>query len=107
MEDAIAFGILKAAAILAGLYFLSVGVFAVLSFISRHFRTTALLSAIAAAGAWTVIAEPFGAINPDYYVLVPLAAVLGLEALWDRTLEARRYRKLRSTPPWRPRPPQS
>ncbi len=118
MEDAITSGILKAVAILCVLYFVALMTFGVLEFLSRHFRAIAALSVIAVA--WVVVAEPFGAINPDYYVVVPLVAVLGLgalascyewlvklEKLWDRALEARRYRKLQSTPSWGRRPPRT
>jgi hypothetical protein len=120
MQDAITLAIVNAVLMLCALcvtFWFSV---AVLGFISKHMLSLAVLSAVAAGIAWVVKAEPFGPINPDYYVLVPLGTLvtlgalatcygwlMKLEKLWDRAIEARRYRKLQSNLPWGPRPPQT
>jgi hypothetical protein len=120
VEDAVTFGILRA----VGYLFIGAVVVwivvSLLEFLVRHFWVIAVLSGLAGMAIWAVKTEPFGPATAGYLIagLVVGVCALGalaylydglvkLEKVWDRALEARRYRKLQATPPWGPRPPEA
>lgn len=117
MEEAVTNGILKAVAILGACYLLSMVGWAVLKFVNRHLGVFLVLGGIVAAATWAISSQAFGPSTVEYVIVGPLLGLMGvgglcwlyevlvkIEARWDRALEARRYRKMVSTPPWGPRP---
>jgi hypothetical protein len=120
MEDAITFGILKAVAILCAGYVAVLVTLGVLRIVSRYLSVIVAIAFITATIIWMLKTEPFGPLTSEYLIAVPVLCIgafgalallyeglMKLEKLWDRALAARRYRKLRATPPWGARPPQS
>lgn len=116
MEEAVTNGILKAVAILGACYLVSMAGLAVLKFVDRYLGVFLIVGGIIAAATWAIRSQAFGPMTYEYVLVWPLLGLAGvgglywlyevlvkIEARWDRALEARRYRKMTSRPPWGPR----